>query len=56
MYRPDRGSFGIDDIDPTLCTHIVYSFAGLDILKNHIKSRGELIGLNVQSWIKLLFQ
>ena len=33
------GKFSVDDIDPTLCTHIVYSFAVLDpnthVLKAH---------------------
>lgn len=38
VYRPSRGSFSIDDVDPTLCTHLVYAFAGLDIMQNHIKS------------------
>ena len=26
-YRPGDGKFSIQDIDPNLCTHIVYSFA-----------------------------
>lgn len=38
VYRPERGSFKIEDLDPTLCTHIIYSFAGLDIQENAIKS------------------
>lgn len=29
-YRPGRGAFSIDEIEPDLCTHIVYSFAGLN--------------------------
>ena len=29
-YRPDIGKFTPDDIDPTLCTHIMYGFATLD--------------------------
>lgn len=42
VYRPSRGSFNIDEVDPTLCTHLVYAFAGLDIMQNHIKSLGKL--------------
>ncbi len=26
-YRPGDGQFSIQDIDPNLCTHIIYSFA-----------------------------
>jgi len=29
-YRPGNGSFTWDNIDPSLCTHIVYAFAGMD--------------------------
>nr|AFC60662.1 chitinase [Pandalus japonicus] len=28
-YRPDYGMFDVDDIDPFLCTHIVFAFTGL---------------------------
>ena len=28
--RPDAGKFVPEDIDPTLCTHVVYGFATLD--------------------------
>ncbi|XP_066246333.1 chitotriosidase-1-like [Euwallacea similis] len=31
LYRQDEGQFTTDNIDPTLCTNIIYSFAGLDI-------------------------
>ncbi|XP_014258890.1 probable chitinase 2 [Cimex lectularius] len=30
IYRPGRGMFSVDSIDPSLCTHLVYSFAGLN--------------------------
>lgn len=33
-YRPNDGEFRVDKIDPFLCTHIVYTFAGLDINGN----------------------
>lgn len=30
IYRVGAGKFTVGDIDPTLCTHIVYSFIGLE--------------------------
>lgn len=30
VYRPSHGKFSVEDIDPTLCTHVVYAFAGMD--------------------------
>ncbi|XP_077291919.1 putative chitinase 2 isoform X2 [Arctopsyche grandis] len=38
VYRPEKGQFGLDDLDPSLCTHMVYSFAGLNSSSNTIKS------------------
>nr|AWU67213.1 putative chitinase [Crangon crangon] len=29
VYRPDQGKFDVEDIDPFLCTHFIFSFAGL---------------------------
>jgi len=29
VYRVGAGKFVVGDVDPTLCTHIVYSFIGL---------------------------
>ena len=28
-YRPGDGRFVVEDIDPTLCTHLIYTFVGL---------------------------
>jgi len=28
-YRPGAGKFDVESIDPMLCTHMVYGFAGL---------------------------
>ncbi|KAG8229433.1 hypothetical protein J437_LFUL000955 [Ladona fulva] len=33
VYRPGAGSFDVEDIDPFLCTHIIYGFAGLSDFK-----------------------
>ncbi|KAL7050542.1 hypothetical protein ACKWTF_004121 [Chironomus riparius] len=38
VYRPDRGSYSIDNFDPNLCTIAIYAFAGLDIANDAIKS------------------
>jgi len=37
-YRPEQGKFTPDNIDPTLCTHLIYSFAGLENHNWTIKS------------------
>uniref|UniRef100_A0A182Q0N9 GH18 domain-containing protein n=1 Tax=Anopheles farauti TaxID=69004 RepID=A0A182Q0N9_9DIPT len=38
VYRTGSASYGLDAFDPTLCTHAIYAFAGLDEEKNAIKS------------------
>ena len=30
LYRPKPWDTKITDLDPKLCTHVIYSFAGLD--------------------------
>ena len=37
-YRPDKGQFLVEQIDPMLCTHIIYGFAGLDRVTHSIQS------------------
>jgi len=37
-YRPKEGKFTPESVDGSLCTHLIYSFAGLDGSKNIIKS------------------
>ena len=37
-YRKSNGQFTVDNLDPRLCTHIIYSFAALDATTNEIKS------------------
>ena len=38
FYRPKEGKFTISNIDPKLCTHVVYAFAGLDETSHKIRS------------------
>jgi len=38
VYRPGRGSFAIEHIDPNVCTHLVYSFVGLNVTHDSIRS------------------
>lgn len=42
VYRPERGSFSIDNFDPNLCTIAIYAFAGLDPANDAIRSLGKL--------------
>lgn len=38
FYRPGDGKFTVDYVDPQLCTHVVYAFAGLDETSQKIRS------------------
>lgn len=38
VYRVEEGKFGIENLDPSLCTHLVYAFAGLNESTSTIKS------------------
>ena len=31
VYRKEPFNFGVQDIDPFTCTHLIYSFAGLNV-------------------------
>jgi len=37
-YRPKEGKFVTENVDGSLCTHLIYSFAGLDTGKSAIKT------------------
>ncbi|XP_060532634.1 probable chitinase 2 isoform X2 [Cylas formicarius] len=38
VYRPGRGSFTIENLEPSLCTHIIYAFAGLNAKESVIRA------------------
>ena len=38
-YFPGNGEFLVENIDPMLCTHIIYAFAGLDNVTYSIQSQ-----------------
>jgi len=38
VYRPGAGKFDVEDIDPYICTHHIYTFAGLDEATSTMKS------------------
>ena len=37
-WRHGLGQFTVDNIEPALCTHLVYAFANLDVNRNAIES------------------
>lgn len=37
-YRPSQGKFTPEDVDASLCTNLIYTFAGLDAETSSIKS------------------
>ncbi|KAG5676389.1 hypothetical protein PVAND_006229 [Polypedilum vanderplanki] len=43
VYRPESGSFSIDNFNPNLCTIAIYAFAGLDVQNDAVKSLGKCI-------------
>lgn len=58
-YRMGNGHYGVDEIDPFLCTHIVYRYFGLDVdgeivIKDRWLNLEENYGLgNLRKIIKL---
>ena len=46
-YRPKLGQFKPENIEPDLCTHLIYSFAGLDDETWAIKSLDPWMDLQV---------
>ena len=38
VYRKEPMAFNVTDIDPNYCTHLIYTFAGLDNQTFEIKS------------------
>jgi len=55
-YRPDEGAYDLDSsFDPTLCTHLIYSFAGLDNKTNELKPLDAYLDLEEEygrAWYK----
>ena len=37
VYRNGNGKFDVENIDPHLCTHLIYGFAGINPATNTIK-------------------
>lgn len=41
-YRDQPGKFEIKDIEPSLCTHLIYNYVGLNTNDDSIKSLGKI--------------
>ena len=50
-YRPSLGKFTPSDIDASLCTHLVYSFAGIDPNTSMIKSLDEWMDMVINYFL-----
>lgn len=44
-YREGKAKFEIENIDPSVCTHLIYSFAGLTSTHDGIRSLGNSLTL-----------
>lgn len=51
-YRPGLGKYRPEDIDPTLCTHIVYGFAVLDYSNLIIKPHDSWADIDNGEWLR----
>ena len=54
-YRPDGGKFTPEHIDPTLCTILIYSFAGLETSNWTMKSLDPWMDLDVRKHLLSYF-
>ncbi|XP_055618707.1 chitinase-3-like protein 1 [Toxorhynchites rutilus septentrionalis] len=50
-YRSDKGKFTVDDIDPNLFTHLIYSFVGIN-KDGTIKSLDSWLDIDLQNFRK----
>lgn len=51
VYRPAPFNFTVADIDPLACTHLIYSFAGLEQANWTMKSLDPWMDLEVGGYI-----
>jgi len=54
VYRPGPGKFSVEDIDPTLCTHVIYTFAGLNNQTHQIMSLDPEYDINNGAYRRVL--
>ena len=53
-YRPGMGRMTPDDIDPALCTHIMYGFATLDTSTLLLKAYDTWADIDNSKWFSFL--
>ncbi|XP_035786938.1 probable endochitinase [Anopheles albimanus] len=52
-YRTGNGKFEVENIDPTLCTHIVYTFVGLDT-KGNVKILDSWLDISLSGYSRFV--
>jgi chitinase len=53
-YRSGIGKFGVDNINPNLCTHVIYAFAVLDAASFNMKVYDSNVDINSQFYAKFV--
>ncbi len=51
LNKKGEGKFGVDQIDPYLCTHVVYAFAVLDPVTLTIQSGDPIVDIAENGWV-----
>lgn len=55
LFRPGPGKYSPGDIDPSLCTHIIYAFAVLDATRLVIKPHDTWTDIDNSKYFYFLF-
>ena len=52
FWRTGSGKFTVDNIDSTICTHLIYAFVALDPITHTIKVFDQWLDINLKNFEK----